>query len=393
MSRSSLHLEICIVLCIGCLSNSTLTHGSPSIRISCASRQFFFFPQNADSVTVVALQMSHRSAMPHMEEVPYNSEEYGTYNPSFSFQEKPVMFSLQDLTPCQEPAPTRSAADTSFTPAQPACSPVIPNNNVSTPTKSTSSSPTSHPATVDVSPPPTTITQDAAPHEGHPASPTEATPNSTEALPSISPSPTTNDVTNTPPLTCLDQQTTQTATNDVASPSSQSSIPCSQTRVASAEIDKPFCKPRVKTPPYSPLLPSPLPKQMATPSTTLDNAPLKAVLVHTDTSPIDTPLTTPKRISLTLSTEIAVLSTSLDQTDQSENPGGAADAASPPQDRRPSTNSGNTQDGHEAGDADDAGFLGDEDANKNSEDELDPEEEELLRVLSRCNPIFLTFSK
>lgn len=326
-----------------------------------------------------------------MEEVPYNSEEYGTYNPSFSFPEKPGMFSLQDLSPCQEPAPTRSAADTSFTSVQPLCSPVIPNNNVSTPTKSSSSSPTSHPATVDVGPTPTT--QDAAPREENPASPTDTTPNSTKALPNTSPSPTTDDVTDTPPLTHLDQQTNPTTTNEVTSPSSQSSIPCSQTRVASAEIDKPFCKTRVKTPPYSPLLPSPLPKQMATPSTTLDNAPLKAMLVHIDTPPIDIPLTTPNRISGTLSTEVAVLATSLDQTDQSENPAGAADAASPSQDRRPSTNSGNTQDGREAGDADDDGFLGDEDANKNSEDELDPEDEELLRVLSRCNPIFLTFSK
>lgn len=340
---------------------------------------------------MVALQLSHRSAMPHMEEVPYNSEEYGTYNPSFSFPEKPGMFSLQDLSPCQELAPTRSAADTSVTPAQPVCSPVIPNNNVSTPTKSSSSSPTSHPTTVDVGPAPTT--QEAAPHEENPASPTDTTPNSTEAPPNTSPSPTSDDVTNTPPLTHLDQQTNPTTTNEVTRPSSQSSIPCSQTQVASVEMDKPFCKPRVMTPPYSPLLPSPLPKQMATPSTTLDSAPLKAVLVHIDTSPVDTPLTTPKRISVTLSTEVAVLTTSLDQTDQSENPAGAADTPSPSQDRRPSTNSGNTQDGCKAGDADDDGFLGDEDANKSSGDELDPEEEELLRVLSRCNPIFLTFSK
>ncbi len=47
------------------------------------------------------------------------------------------------------------------------------------------------------------------------------------------------------------------------------------------------------------------------------------------------------------------------------------------------------------GDADDDGFLGDEDADKNSEgeDELEPDEEELLRVMARCNPIFITFSK
>lgn len=118
------------------------------------------------------------------------------------------------------------------------------------------------------------------------------------------------------------------------------------------------------------------------------------MLVYIDMSSHDTTLATPKRTSVTLSAEVAQLSTSPDQTEQSEHPGGAADARSPSQDRRPSTNSGNTQDGREVGDADD-GFLGDEDADKNSEgeDELDAEDEELLRVLARCNPIFLTFRK
>lgn len=47
------------------------------------------------------------------------------------------------------------------------------------------------------------------------------------------------------------------------------------------------------------------------------------------------------------------------------------------------------------GDGDDDGFLGDEDADKNSEgeDELESDEEELLRVIARCNPIFITFTK
>lgn len=114
------------------------------------------------------------------------------------------------------------------------------------------------------------------------------------------------------------------------------------------------------------------------------------MLVHIDTSPVDTPPATPKPTSETLSA--AELSTSLDDIDQSEHPDGAEDTCSSSQDRRPSTNSGNTQD---AGDPDDDGFLGDEDADKNSEgeNELEPDEEELLRVLARCNPIFFTFSK
>ncbi|KAM9351987.1 cadherin-related family member 5 [Symphorus nematophorus] len=336
--------------------------------------------------------LSHRNAMPHMEEVPYNNEEYGTYNPSFSFADKPGIYTHQDLPPCRGPIPPRmtAAPDTSFIPIETVHSPVILNNNVSTPTKSSSSSPTFHPAVVDVSL--TFTAQEAAPPKENPGSPPGTSPDVAEALPDTSPSPATHDATNTPPYS----QTPTTTTNDdpadpVTSPSSQSSIPCSQTRIASAEIDKPFCKPRVKTPPYSPLLSSPLPKQMGTPPPTPDHAPLKATLVHIDTSPLETPLATPQHRG----TEEDQPSTSLDQTDQSEHPGGALDAGSPSQDRRASTNSGNTQDCREVGVADDDGFLADEDADKNSEDEdeLEPDEEELLRVLARCNPIFLTFSK
>lgn len=82
---------------------------------------------------------------------------------------------------------------------------------------------------------------------------------------------------------------------------------------------------------------------------------------------------------MTLSTEEDQPSTSLDHTDQSEDPGGAADAGSPSQDRRPSTYSGNKK--------------GDEDDDEKNSDELESDEEELLRVMARCNPIFITFSK
>ncbi|XP_070764295.1 cadherin-related family member 5 [Enoplosus armatus] len=341
--------------------------------------------------------VGHGSAMPNIAEEPYNNEEYGTCNPSFSFPNTPGIYTHQELPSCRGPVPPRTAAapDTSFIPTETLHSPAPFNNNVSTPTKSSSSSPTFHPATVDVSP--THMAQDAAPPKENPDSPTETSLDPTEALSNNSPSPATRDATNTPLFTCPDSQTTQTTTSDdpadlVTSPSSQSSIPCSHTRIASAEIDKPFRKPRVKTPPYSPLQSSSLPKQMSTPPPTPEQAPLKAKLVHIDTSPLDTPPATPERTSMTLSTEVDQPSTSLDQPDQSEHPDGAADAGSPSQDRRPSTNSGNTRDGHPLGDEDD-GFLGDEDADKNSEDELEPDEEELLRVMARCNPIFITFSK
>lgn len=343
-------------------------------------------------IPVVALQMSHRNAMPHMEEVAYNNEEYGTYNPSFSFTDRPGMCSHQDIMPCGSPTQPRTniLPDTSAIQTETVHSPVIPNNNVSTPTRSPPSSHTCHPPTVDVSP--TRIAQNSAPIKETPGSPTDTDP--LEVPPNTSPDPTISE-----PFTCLDSQTTETSTNDdpavnVTSPSSQSSIPCSHTRIASAEIDKPLCKPCIKTPPCSPLEPLPLTERMGTPPPA-DHVPLKAMLVHVDASPVDTPLATPEQTAITLSAKVAQLSTSMEEMDQSGHPGGAADAGSPFQDRRPSTISGNTQDGREVGDADDDGFLGDEDADKNSEgeDELEPEEEELLRVLARCNPIFLTFSK
>ncbi|XP_056242605.1 cadherin-related family member 5 [Seriola aureovittata] len=326
--------------------------------------------------------VSHRSAMSHMDEVPFNNEEYGTYNPSFSFPEKPGLYTHQDPPSFQGPVPpkTTAAPDISFIPTESVCIPVDFSNNVSAPPKSSSSSPT-----VDVSP--THIAQDAAsPKENLDAAPATSL-DPTEAIRNTSPNPETHVGTSTPPLTCPDSQTSQTGTSDdpadpATSPSSQSSAPCSDTRIASAEIDKPFCKPRVKTPPHSPSLSSPLPEQTSNPPPTPEHAPVKAKLVHIDTSPLDTPPVTPERTSMTLSTEVDRPSTSLDQTDQSELPG--ADAGSPSQDRRPSMNSGNTQDSRK---------VGDEDADKNSDDELEPDEEELLRVMARCNPIFITFSK
>lgn len=346
-------------------------------------------------IPVVALQMSHHNAMG---EVAYNNEEYGTYNPSFSFTDRPGMCSHQDTMPCGSPTRPRPniLSDTSTVPTETVHSPVNLNNNLSTPTRSPPSSHVCHPPTVDVSP--TRITQNSAPVKETPGSPTVSDP--LEVPPNTSPDPTTYDTTNSQPFTCLDSQTTETSTNDdpavnVTSPSSQSSVPCSRTRIASAEIDKPLCKPCIKTPPCSPLEPLPLTKRMGTPPPTPDHVPLKALLVHIDTSPADTPPATPEETAVTLSANMAQPSITMEETDQSGHPGGAADAGSPFQDRRPSTISGNTQDGREVGDADDDGFLGDEDADKNSEDEdeLDPEEEELLRVLARCNPIFLTFSK
>lgn len=92
---------------------------------------------------------------------------------------------------------------------------------------------------------------------------------------------------------------------------------------------------------------------------------------------------------------MALFSTSLDETDQSQLPAEAACAVGPTQDRKPSANSGDTQDGREAGAREDDGFLGDEEVDKSNEgeDEYEMEDEALLRALMRCNPYLLTFSK
>ncbi|XP_078112990.1 uncharacterized protein LOC144522075 [Sander vitreus] len=333
--------------------------------------------------------VSHNSSTTNTEKAPYNNEEYGNCNPSFSFTDNPGIYTHQNLPPCRGTLPPRTTAapDTSFIPNETVPSPVIFNNNVSTPIKISSSS---HPATVKMSP--IRMVQNAAPPEENPGSPNDTSLDHTEAQPNTSPSPGSPGDTDTPPFTFPDLQTTETTTNDepadpadpVTSPSSQSSIPCSHTRIASAEIDKPFRKPRLKSPPCAPLLSSPAP----------EHASLKTTLVDIDTSPLDTPPVSPERKSMTQSTEVDQPSTSLDQTEQSELLGGAADAETPSGDRRPSTNSGNEQDGRGAGGVDDDGFLGDEDADKNSEDddELASDEEELLRVMARCNPMFITFT-
>lgn len=329
-------------------------------------------------------QVSHHNAMPQMEAVPFSNEEYGTCNPSFSFQEKAGVYTHQDRPPCPEPVPPNVAPDNSFILADIVYSPVIFNNNCSTPRKSFS---TFLPITVEVNqtqgaPPPTENLRSPTP-------PPDTTPDPTEVLPD-SPSPDAHDAHDappTPPLTGLDSQTNTTDDPvDPADPadspspqSSPSSVHCSDSRISAAEIDKPFSKPSATTPPnkpYSPLLSSPLPRQTRTPPPTPENAPLRAKLVHIDTSPHETPPVTPEP---RVTTEEDQPCTSLDQPDQSEPPGGAADAGSPSQDRRPSTVSKGGR-----------GLGGEDD---DSEGELEEDEEELLRVMARCNPVFITFSK
>ncbi|KAM3609120.1 uncharacterized protein V6R79_009918 [Siganus canaliculatus] len=336
--------------------------------------------------------LSHRN----VEEVPHKKEEYGTCNPSFSFSDTPGLYTHQDLPPCPGPVPPTTATVPSIgsIPAETVRSPVLLNNTSPPPTKTYSSSPTFHSTAAEMSP--RHLTQDAAAFKDNSGSSTHSnsSPQPTEPLSNSSPHSVAHGGLNTPPVTCPDPITDR-APDPVTSPSSQSSIPCSHTRIATAEIDKPLCKSRVKTPPSSPPQASPLPKQTDTPPLSPDHAPLKVKLVHIDTSPLDTPRTTPEPTSVSLNLEASEPSTSLDQIDPPEHPDEDKDPECPPQDRRPSTNSGTTQDMRETRDVDEDGFLGDEDADKNSEDEdeLEPDEEELLRVLARCNPTFITFSR
>ncbi|XP_029951723.1 uncharacterized protein LOC115391591 [Salarias fasciatus] len=329
--------------------------------------------------------VSHGGAMPHMDVVPYSNEEYGTCNPSFSFPEKQDVYTHRDLSTSRGTTQTR----TSLAAANAVGSSVILDANAS---KSSSGSPTCNPAAENANP----AVQDAASVTENHNSPLNATLDSTETQPNTGPCPVDLDASLTPSLTRSNSQATTVddLADPVTSPSSQCSVPCSLTRIASAEIEKPIRKPRVKTPPYSPLLTSPFSKQRGTSPPTPDHALLKATLVHIDTTPTDSPPETPGQASVTLIMEEDEPSTSLDHIDDEPMPPeGTADIDSPSQDRRLSTISANTQDGRVAGDEDDDGFLGDEDADKSSDGELEPDEEELLRVLARCNPIFISFTK
>lgn len=332
-------------------------------------------------IPVFNLQLNHRNTTAHMGETLYD----GTCNPSFSFTETSGMYTLHDLPsgPGSDP-PRMTATPETHTAAMETVH--NPTNNVSVPNKHACSSPSSHSATVNVS----------RPHDPPLGEKAASSPDS-EAPPNTSPD-SMPFIPESTPCTCLDSEPTEITPDDdlinpVTSPSSQSSIPWSGTRIASAEIEKPLCKPSMKRSPDSPHRPSPLPRRLCTPPSTPDHSPLKATLVHIDTSSIDTPLAMPKRTSISLTIEMGEFPTSLDERDQSELESGGA--SSQTQDRRPSTLSANPQDVDEAGGAAGDGLLGDEEGDERDkgEDDFEMEDEALLRALMRCNPYLLTFSK
>lgn len=328
---------------------------------------------------MVPPKVSQHSAMPKMEEIPYKNEEYGICNLSFSFPD--ASDPTQNIPVSQEPTPPRTAAasDTIFVPAESVCSPVILNNKAS---------PTFPPAKEELNP--ISLTRDDASLKENPGSPCDGIPDTCEIQADISFGPSTSDNAEPAPFNDPALKTVRFDNTDEPLPShsSPSSTKCSQ--MASGKTDKRVLKVFVKTPPYSPLLPSSVPRKAGTPPVTPDQSPLKATLVHIDTSPADTPPETPVQRAETPSAEANQPSTCLDHSDPSESEGGTGDNESP-QDSGPLADSGNKQDSCRVGEKDE--FHGGEDADKNSDGELDSDEEELLRILARCNPVFITFRK
>ncbi|XP_061577937.1 protein dachsous [Cololabis saira] len=328
--------------------------------------------------------VSHSSAMPHTEEVAYKNKECGTCNPSFSFQDQSD--AIQDTPISQECM--LAVSDASLILTEIACVPVNFNNKASTPTKTSCGSATFHPAEEGGD-------KDADPPKENPGPPPGTTADHTN---DTSPAPAVHHGTRHSPLTAPDSQSASTdnPVQPVTGPSSPPSSSCNRIQTATAEMDNPLKETHDKTPSHSPSQSSLLHKGPDASPPTPEHGPLKATLVHIDTpTPTDTPPETPGQTAETMSLEAEEPSTSLDQIDPSDPADGTADAGSPSEGRRSSTNSGPTQVICRVGGEDDDGFLGDEDADKNSdgESELESDEEELLRVMARCNPIFITFRK
>ncbi|XP_056138470.1 cadherin-related family member 5 [Lampris incognitus] len=361
--------------------------------------------------------VSHHSAMAQMDEVPSNCEDLGTYNPSFSIQDKPGIYIHQDLPPCRGPTPpsTTAAPDTSFIPTESACNPVIFNSDVSVPVKSSCNSPAMHPAVSEVKP--ADKAENAASPKDNPGSPN---PPSDKALdPTVasddlappSPSLVSENVISTPPVLSPNTEMkppniSRDTVNPVTNPSSSapsSPTPSCHPTIASTDTDTPYHTPGTDSlpDPSSAQQEAPYPKEINNPPPTPENAPLKVALVRVDMSSLATTTMTPEQTSVTLSTDmpsqVDLPSTSTSTSDTThtdghpEEPGDTT--ACPPQERSASTTSGNTQDSRGEGEEDDDGFLGDEDADKNSDGELESDEEELLRVLARLNPTFMLISK
>ncbi|XP_051916362.1 protocadherin-15 isoform X1 [Hippocampus zosterae] len=279
------------------------------------------------------------SGTAHADDVSFSSEDYGTTNPSFSFSCKDSSSRQGSVQPNNNNQ--TALVDATMSLAEAKCTTITFSNSVATHTRNVSCLSTFRPNSVDIKP--------AEPKD------------SSSDMPPLDAAG---------PSTCLDFQTntTEDFVDTPSSPSpSSASVPRSQTRLAAAEIEKPFSKPHAASPPnpvHSPQLLSPRAKQTSTPPPTPEQAPLKATLVMVDASP--------EPSEQRWSEEEEQPCTSLDQPEQPEHQ---------EQEELPQNSEDND------------GILGDEDADKNSEGELEPDEAELLRLMSRCNPMCITFTQ
>lgn len=308
--------------------------------------------------------------MPHMEEVSFQNEECGTCNLSFSFPDKPDSDTTKDIPICTRSTSPTAAGVTEAPgplPTEILQSPVILNNNASTATKISCGSPDCHPPKEDMSPT-HVIDADRLPKENAGLL-GDVTSGPSEEQSNTDLDPVTKEDTNPSPLNEQDVETS--SSNNLAE-----SAPCvsspSSNEMTSAEMDNTLPKPNEQTLSHSPSLSPPLAKETGTPPPTPEHGPLKATLVHIDTSPTDTPPDSPEGTGQTLNAETDQPSTSLDHIHPTE------DVESPSPDRRPSTNSGNTFNSRGEEDEDEDGFLGDDDVDKNSEGK------KLLEVWSYC---------
>ncbi|KAM4734239.1 cadherin-related family member 5 [Anableps anableps] len=305
---------------------------------------------------------NHRTAMPHMEEVSFQNEECGTCNLSFTFPDKPGINTTKDTPICTSPLSPRTAAVSETAtplPTEILQSSVILNNNVSTPTKISCSSPDCHSPKHDVSST-HVIDADRLP-KGNDGLPCDVTLEPSEEQSNTGLDSETKEDTKPYPL---DEQDLQTTTSNNLAESAPSPSSPSRNEMTSAKMDNPLPKANDQTISHS--LSPLLPREIGTLPPTPEHGPLKVTLVHIDTSPTDTPPDSPEGTEQTLNAEADQPSTSLDHVDTPG--GGAADAENPSPDRRPSTNSGNTLNSRGEEDEDEEGFLGDDDVDKNSED-------------------------
>ncbi|XP_038124736.1 cadherin-related family member 5 [Cyprinodon tularosa] len=308
--------------------------------------------------------VNHHTAMPNMEELSFQNEEYGTCNPSFSLPDTPVINTTKDIAVSTGPSSPRPASLTETIiplPTESVQSPVILNNSLTSPSKISCCSPECPPEMKNLSP---KHEVDADRQAKENASlPCDVTSDPSEEKSHTDLEPVTNDDIKPPPLNEQDLQTTSSDNfaESVPSPSSPS-----RSETASTETNKPLPETNAET---ASQLPSPsllLLRKTGTPPLTLEHDPLKATLVHIDTSPTNTPPESPVGTEQALDIEVDQPSTSPCHVEASESEGVVVNSESPSPERRPSTNSGNTLNSHE--EDDEEGFLGDDDVDKNSEE-------------------------